>query len=107
VASESLEDHASVAEHAKADFVGSLVEMIGPKGSNFRAITGYFPSSGYDGKEALAPSGVLHRRDVIARIGKWRDYHDIWRTPEADFEYRAFEAGPQVRVHAGIDRLQI
>lgn len=85
----------SAAVRAGADFAGSLVEMIGPEHSNFRQVTGDFPESGYDGQNALAPSGLMHRRDVVSRIGGWKDYRTIWRAPEADFEYRAFEAGLQ------------
>jgi glycosyltransferase involved in cell wall biosynthesis len=83
----------SAAIRDRADFAGSLVEMIGPRHSNFRQITGYFPESGYDGKQGLAPSGVLHRRDVISKIGGWTDYRTTWRNPDVDLEYRAFEAG--------------
>ena len=78
---------------AGADFVSSLVEMIGPGHSNYRHISGYFPESGYDGKQGMSPSGLLHRRDVISRIGEWKDYRTIWRNPDVDLEYRAFEAG--------------
>jgi glycosyltransferase involved in cell wall biosynthesis len=78
---------------AGADFASSRVEMIGPEHSNFRQITGYFPESGYDGKQGLAPSGVMHRRDVVSRIGGWKDAATVWRNPEVDLQYRAFEAG--------------
>lgn len=83
----------SAATGAGADFASSLVEMIGPEDSNYRLITGYFPESGYDGKQGMSPSGLLHRRDVISRIGGWKDYRTIWRNPDVDLEYRAFEAG--------------
>lgn len=76
-----------------ADFASSFVEMIGPEHSNYRLITGYFPESGYDGKQGMSPSGLMHRRDVISRIGGWKDYRTIWRNPDVDLEYRAFEAG--------------
>ncbi len=83
----------SAARRAKADFASSLVEWIGPQGSNVQLVRNYFPAGGFDGVEALAPSGLMHRRAVIEKIGGWRDYRTIWRTPEADFEVRAFEAG--------------
>jgi glycosyltransferase involved in cell wall biosynthesis len=83
----------SAATRDGADFAASLVEMIGPEHSNYRLITGYFPESGYDGKQGMSPSGLMHRRDVISRIGGWKDYRTIWRNPDVDLEYRAFEAG--------------
>lgn len=83
----------SAARRANADFASSLVEWIGPEGSNVRIVRNYIPAGGYDGLQALAPSGVMHRREVIEKIGTWRDYRTIWRTPDADFEVRGFEAG--------------
>jgi glycosyltransferase involved in cell wall biosynthesis len=76
-----------------AGFATSLVEMIGPEGSNYREIAGLYPRSGYDGKQGIPPSGLMHRADVVQRIGGWNDYRAVWRNPEVDFEYRAFEAG--------------
>lgn len=83
----------SAATRAGADFASSFVEMMGPEHSNYRLITGYFPESGYDGKQGMSPSGLMHRRDVISRIGGWKDYRTIWRNPDVDLEYRAFQAG--------------
>ena len=83
----------SCAASAGADFAASLAEMIGPAGSNFREINGYFPESGYDGRQGLTPSSLMHRRDAISKIGGWKHYREVWRTPDVDLEYRAFEAG--------------
>jgi len=77
----------------KADFASSLVEMIGPLGSNYREVAGIHPSGGYRGAKGLPVSGVLHRRDVVSRIGEWKDYREVWRNPDVDFEYRGVEAG--------------
>jgi glycosyltransferase involved in cell wall biosynthesis len=81
------------ARRGNADFSSSLVEWIGPEGSQIRIVRNYLPPGGYDGAQALTPSGVMHRRDVVEKIGGWRDYRTIWRTPDADLEVRAFEAG--------------
>jgi glycosyltransferase involved in cell wall biosynthesis len=77
---------------AEADFSSSLVQMIGPRGSNYREIAGIYPKGGYAGAQGLPVSGVLHRRDVVARIGEWKDYRTVWRNPDVDFEVRAVEA---------------
>ncbi len=78
---------------AEADFASSLVQMIGPKDSNYRVIAGIYPEGGYAGASGLPVSGVLHRRDVVSRIGEWKDYRTVWRNPDVDFVYRAVEAG--------------
>ena len=77
----------------KADFAASLVEWIGPPESNIRVLKNQFPGGRYDVVQALTPSGTMHRRDILARTGGWCDYRTIWRTPEADFQLRAYEAG--------------
>ena len=76
-----------------ADFASSLVQMIGPEGSNYREVAGIYPDGGYTGAKGLPVSGVLHRRDVVSRIGDWKDYRTVWRNPDVDFEVRAVEAG--------------
>ena len=78
---------------AKADFASSLVQMIGPQGSNFREVAGIYPwLFGYEAAKGLPISGVLHRRDVISRIGEWKDYRAVWRNPDVDFVNRGVEA---------------
>jgi glycosyltransferase involved in cell wall biosynthesis len=80
----------SAARRTDADFTSSLVEWIGPEGSNVRIVRNYLVPGGVP---VLTPSAVMHRRDVFEKIGGWRDYRTIWRTPEVDFQLRAFEAG--------------
>jgi glycosyltransferase involved in cell wall biosynthesis len=83
----------SAVQRDNADVASALVEMIGPAGTNFRVVSGFYPPSGYDGVHGLPPSGLLHRLDVAARAGGWRDYRTVWRNPDTDFVYRAWEAG--------------
>ncbi len=78
----------------QADIASSLVEMIGPQGTNFRVVTGFYPSSGYD-NTGLPPTGLMHSRKVARLLGGWKDYREIWRNPDVDFTYRAWEAGLQ------------
>jgi glycosyltransferase involved in cell wall biosynthesis len=75
-----------------ADVVSALIEMIGPASTNYRVITGVYPPWGYDGVQGIPPSGLLHRHDVVARIGGWKDYRTIWRHPDTEFVHRAWEA---------------
>ena len=76
-----------------ADLASSWIEFIGPAGTNLRLVNGRYSSNGYDGKKGIPPSGLMHRREVPHQIGGWRDYRTIWRNPDTDFVYRAFEAG--------------
>jgi glycosyltransferase involved in cell wall biosynthesis len=90
---EHLKTLLRVIQSARADFASSLAEMMGPPGSNFRVVTGIYPRKGYDGKHGLTIAGVMHRREVLSVLEKWKDYREVWRNPDVDFEYRAMEAG--------------
>jgi glycosyltransferase involved in cell wall biosynthesis len=78
---------------ANADVASALVEMIGPRGTNFRLVTGFYPAGGYDDTSGLPPTGLMHRREVGRRLGGWKDYREIWRNPDHDFVHRAWKAG--------------
>ncbi|HEX5376563.1 MAG TPA: glycosyltransferase [Solirubrobacterales bacterium] len=76
---------------AGADIAFSLSEVIGPPGSGMRNISGFKPH-GYGGGH-LPPSSLLHRRDLVERIGGWRDYRDIEQPPDTELLERALSAG--------------
>ncbi|HWZ33065.1 MAG TPA: glycosyltransferase family 2 protein [Bryobacteraceae bacterium] len=80
-------------ESRNADVASALVEMIGPKGTNFRVVTGIYPAEGFNANDCLPPSGLLHRADVAARAGAWPDYRTVHRNPDMEFVYRAWAAG--------------
>ncbi len=74
-----------------ADVAFSLTEVIGPPGSGMRNLTG-LTADGYAGGH-LAPSSLLHRRDLTERIGGWRDYREIEEAPDTELTERALSAG--------------
>ncbi len=78
-------------EAKQADFASSVVNMIGPPGSGYRMLIGAVP----DGKSRpfVPPSGLMHRRDAVARIGSWRDYRELHLPPDREFVYRAWDHG--------------
>ena len=76
---------------ASADAAFSLAEVIGPPGSGTRNISGFKPG-GYAGGH-LPPSSLLHRRELVERIGPWRDHREIELPPDTEFLERALEAG--------------
>lgn len=78
-------------QRADADVAFSLTEVIGPPGSGMRNIAG-LKASGYEGGH-LAPSSLLHRRDLPERIGGWRDHREIEAAPDTEFTERALTAG--------------
>jgi glycosyltransferase involved in cell wall biosynthesis len=78
---------------ASAGVASSLVELIGPSGTNYRLIRGIYPATGFAAAQCLTPSGLMYTREVHQRIGGWPDYRTVWRNPECELAYRAFQAG--------------
>jgi glycosyltransferase involved in cell wall biosynthesis len=76
---------------AGADVAFSLSEVIGPPGSGMRNVSGFKPG-GYRGGH-LPPSSMLHRRDLVERIGGWRDHREIEAPPDTEFLERALGGG--------------
>jgi len=76
---------------AGADVAFSLSEVIGPPGSGMRNVSGLKPN-GYEGGH-LPPSSLLHRRELVQRIGDWRDYREIELPPDTELLERAHAAG--------------
>ncbi len=77
-------------QSARADVAFAIAEILGPPGSRMRTISGLRPK-GYAGGH-FPPSAILHRRDLIERIGGWRDYREINEAPDTEFLERALAA---------------
>ncbi len=75
---------------AGADLVASLNELIGPNESFIDVAP---PGSSYRPGMSIAPSALMHRRQVTEGIGGWRDYREIALDPEAELCQRAVAAG--------------
>jgi glycosyltransferase involved in cell wall biosynthesis len=77
-------------ERAEADLAYGLTVMIGPPGSGARIVAGVPPAGGSGKPVFVPPSSVLHRRDLVERIGPWRDYRTIRFPPDREFLDRAW-----------------
>jgi hypothetical protein len=56
-----------------------------------RNVSGFQPG-GYRGGH-LPPSSILHRRELVDRIGGWRDYREIDAPPDTELLERALASG--------------
>jgi hypothetical protein len=90
---------------ASADVAFSLSEVIGPPGSGMRNVSGFKPD-GYRGGH-LPPSSVLHRRELVERIGGWRDYREIEAPPDTEFLERALAAGASFACSWGLTAFKL
>jgi glycosyltransferase involved in cell wall biosynthesis len=72
-----------------ADLSYSIVRWVSPnpRDDPFFLLPEYHPG------RFIPPSSVAHRRAVVERIGGWRHYRDVPKTPDTDLWQRAHAAG--------------
>ncbi|MFO1325148.1 MAG: glycosyltransferase [Burkholderiales bacterium] len=78
---------------AGPDFAVSGAIYHGPPGSHYYHLTGMFDDPAAAGREFFPPSSFAHRRDVVAKIGPWRDPRDIAAPVDCEFLLRAVAHG--------------
>ncbi len=83
-------------ETQNADLVFSLTEDIGPPEMPTRTLMGICASGVYEWPIWPPPSSWLHRKDVIARCGRWRDYQTTLLPTDVDFFDRIYNAGCRI-----------
>jgi Glycosyl transferase family 2 len=76
-----------------ADFAVSGCIYHGPPGSMYYQFTGLFDDSAAAAHEFFPPSSIAHRRDLIARLGQWRDPREIKPPVDCEFLLRAACSG--------------
>jgi glycosyltransferase involved in cell wall biosynthesis len=84
-----LERLAGVIRARNPDFAVSGAVYHGPPGSRYYQITGIFDDSRTAEKEFFPPSSFTHRRDVVDRIGFWRDPNQLRAPADCEFLLRA------------------
>jgi len=75
------------------DFAISGCIYYGPNDSETYFVTGLFESSDAAAHHFFPPSSLAHRRDVVDRIGWWRDPGSIRAPVDAEFLLRAANSG--------------
>jgi glycosyltransferase involved in cell wall biosynthesis len=83
-------------ETNKADLVFSITEDIGPPSMPTRGVLGLAPKGIYEWSLWAPPSSWLHRRDLLERVGHWRDSRTIVMTTDADFLNRVYDLGCRI-----------
>ena len=78
-------------EKTGADLVHSLAAMIGRHGA--RSAHGAPPDGKIYQHNHIAPSSMMHRREMVEHSGFWRDASKISRQVDYDFILRAVKAG--------------
>jgi hypothetical protein len=84
-------------DRSGADLGYAVTILYGPPGSGIRGVSGLeLPQAGGPGGPGgrlrfTPPSSVLHRRDLVARIGPWKDHRTIRLPHDHEFLLRAWE----------------
>lgn len=82
---------AARAERAEAA-AGGLISY-GPPGSNQYLVAGLVAAGGWTDDDFVPPSALVHRRDLIERIGAWRMPDELALPVDCDFFQRVRAAG--------------
>ena len=88
-----LERLAALIEADDPDFAVSGAVFHTPPGSMYYQFTGIFDDPSVAMREFFPPSSLAHRRDVVPRIGPWRDPRDVSAPVDCEFLLRAAAAG--------------
>jgi glycosyltransferase involved in cell wall biosynthesis len=83
----------TIASNEELGFVASGCVFYGPKGSDDDYVTGLFSTPDAPYKHFFPPTSIAHRRDVIVRMGGWRDPHTLQMPLDNEFLLRAAHAG--------------
>ena len=70
--------------------------MYGPPGSGVRFVSGVFVEGRYHRKDFLPPSSLMHRRELVARIGPWGRPEELSAPVDCDLLRRASRAGARL-----------
>ena len=86
-----LEQLAGVVRERDPDFAVSGAVFHGPPGSCYYQTTGLFDDPSAPEREFFPPSSFAHRRDLVDRIGFWRDPSELRAPADCEFLLRAVE----------------
>jgi glycosyltransferase involved in cell wall biosynthesis len=83
------------AQRARADLAYCIAEVLGPRASRVRMLTGRVRPADLRPGAWLPPSSLLHSGELARRIGGWRTWEEGGR-PDVDFLGRAVESATAV-----------
>lgn len=74
-----------------ADLAYGGTIFYGPREADVRGVTGVAPPLRGNTLRFVAPSSIAHRRDLVDRIGTWRDHRNLGHPIDYEFQQRAWE----------------
>jgi hypothetical protein len=86
-----LESLVEALDRTGADLAYAVTILYGPPGSGIRGVTGLLAPEPGAPLRHIPPSSFMHRRDLVARIGPWRDHRTIRVPHDYDLLLRIWE----------------
>ena len=86
-----LESLVEALDSTGADLAYGVAILYGPPGSGIRGVTGLWDPPRGEPFRHIPPSSLMHRRDLVARIGPWKDHRTIRLPHDYEFLLRAWE----------------
>ncbi len=62
--------------------------LHGPPASGVRAVSGFFVGGRFSPTQVIVPSGLIHRRDMMPAVGRWRDHRTLREPVDVEFVSR-------------------
>lgn len=73
-----------------SDLTYGITGMVSVDGNSMQPLP--FPPT-YESGSWIPPTGVVHRRELVEKLGGWRNYRELEVDPEVDLWQRAHDAG--------------
>lgn len=86
----------AVMSSRSADVTAALTLFSGPPESGVYGVTGLFPEGRFQPAYFFVPSSMMHRRDLIDRVGLWRPVEEAGLPTDVDFVRRCHAAGARI-----------
>lgn len=86
-----LESLVEALDGTGADLAYAVAILYGPPGSGIRGVTGLLPTQPGEPLRHNPPSSLMHRRDLMARIGPWKDHRTLRVSHDYDLLLRIWE----------------
>lgn len=85
-----LQSLVATLDSSTADLAHAITILYGLPGTGVRALTGLTPQDPDQTLRFVPPSSWMHRRDLIEKIGPWKDHRIIRWPQDYEFLHRAF-----------------
>jgi glycosyltransferase involved in cell wall biosynthesis len=86
-----LESLVEALDRTGADLAYAVAILYGPPGSGIRGVTGLLAPRPGEPLRHIPPTSLMHRRDLVARIGPWKDHRTIRVPHDYEFVVRIWE----------------